>query len=69
MRLRLLADWADSTHPFTPAGTVLDVDNATGLSILQAGVGERLEPEPPEAAVRPTPAHAARTRKARRRGA
>ncbi len=65
MRVRLLRDWADVTFPFTPAGTVLDVDEPTGLSLCFAGAAEPLAPEPLEAAVLPPPARAARTRKAR----
>ena len=66
MRIRLLADWADATHPFAPTGAELDVEDATGLGLMQEGLAERTEPTPPEAAVLPTPARAARVRKARR---
>lgn len=65
MRIRLLMDWADAMHPFTPAGAIIDVDDVTGRALLQNGTGEPAMTDP-EVAVLPAPRKAARTKRGKR---
>lgn len=62
MRVRLLSDWADPTHPFHPAGAVLDVEPATAVQLLHGGRAEPIAPRPELASL------GARERATRRRG-
>lgn len=66
MRVRLLVDWADAGHPFTPAGAVLDVEPATARQLLH---GARAEPVrmQSELAALDTPQTATRKRGKKRR--
>ena len=60
MRVRLLADWLDTTvssrppQPFHLAGTILEMDEATARSLFHGGLAEPMDaPRPAERAVAP----------------
>lgn len=63
MHVRLLVDWGNERYAWAPAGTVVEVDAATGRSLMFGGQGEPVA-GPLEVATRPAPRVAARVERA-----